>query len=167
MKGIVLFEDDYCLLPVTYKGQVSWMKVDDDVAAWACHRSWCLRGLTSPYAVAKIDGRVTQLHVLVNGTPLGMDTDHINGRSLDNRRENLRTATRSQNTANGRKTSKSTSSRYRGVSWKAAHGGWHASIRVRGRTRHLGVFATEDEAAAAYDAAAHENFGPFARFNLA
>jgi hypothetical protein len=55
-------------------------------------------------------------------------------------------------------------SRCRGVSWNVRDGYWVAYI-VTGRYRHLGYFATEREAALAYDRAARSSFGPDAILN--
>lgn len=57
------------------------------------------------------------------------------------------------------------SSRYRGVSWKKQRSTWVASIGVAGRQKHLGVFATEQDAARAYNAAAIEHYGDKAILN--
>lgn len=91
-------------------------------------------------------------------------TDHINGNGLDNRKANLRPATRSQNGANSRLSSRSTSG-YKGVSYDRARGSWKAQIGFRGENRFLGRYPTAEQAAAAYDAAAQELFGAYARTN--
>ena len=106
-----------------------------------------------------------QMHRVVLGTPDGLDTDHINERKLDNRRENLRVATRSQNKAN-RGLQANNPSGFRGVRpWKGGPR-WQARIKVAGRGRHLGYFANAEDAARAYDAAAKEAFGEYARLNF-
>ena len=87
-------------------------------------------------------------------------TDHINGDGLDNRRSNLRPATDTQNQGN-RKPTYGKSSRYKGVS-RVAGGKWRASIMSDYKSRNLGHFRTEIEAALVYDAAAREVFGEFA-----
>jgi AP2 domain/HNH endonuclease len=93
--------------------------------------------------------------------------DHINRKGLDNRKSNLRVCTRSQNAANGKKrTAWSASSPLRGVTWHKRARKWHAQIGVNGKRRHLGYFADEIAAARAYDAAAREYFGAFARCNF-
>lgn len=161
MKGIVLFEGESCTIPVTYRGELAWTLVDDDVAVWASRHSWCLRGMTSPYAVSKIGGQLTQLHVLVNDTPAGLDTDHVNGRSLDNRRGNLRSSTRSLNTQRRQRGV----NRWRGVSCPVREGRWRADIRRGRRVLFLGYFQTAEDAATAYNFAAANVYGPRAAFN--
>ena len=103
------------------------------------------------------------LHRLIMNTPTGMDTDHINGDKLDNRRENLRITTRSQNSMNQKKTRGA--SKYKGVNWHNQRGYWKAEIKLNGKKKHLGVFLSELEAAEAYNLAAIEKFGKFAKIN--
>lgn len=100
-------------------------------------------------------------------------TDHINGDGLDNRRANLRLATRKQNSANRNKfrTSRNgatSSSKYKGVSWHMwkGCGRWVAQIRVDRKLIHLGYFLNEIEAAKAYDVAALKHFKEFANINF-
>jgi HNH endonuclease len=74
--------------------------------------------------------------------PLSQELDHINGNGLDNRIENLRAVTRSQNNWNREG--------IRGTSFIKATRKWRASIYVGDRQKHLGTFATEQLAHAAY-----------------
>lgn len=96
------------------------------------------------------------------GFPL---VDHRDGDGLNNRRENIRPATSSQNQQNQRKRL-GCSSRYKGVSWDVKIGKWRASIRHNRLRRHLGLFDIEVDAACAYDQAAKYVFGEFAFVNL-
>jgi len=91
--------------------------------------------------------RTVYMHAVIVGTPTGMETDHINGDGLDNRRENLRVVSRRMNAQN-RHIPKS--SKYPGVSWHKKSGEWQARIRIRGKTRHLGVFNDEEVAGIIY-----------------
>lgn len=105
------------------------------------------------------------MHRPILAAPDDMEVDHINGDSLDNRRANLRLATRRENGANLR-TPRSNTSGFKGVSWHGATNSWRAYIRIDYRQVHLGHFANALSAAIAYDAAAIEAFGPFARLNF-
>lgn len=93
------------------------------------------------------------------------EIDHENGIPGDDRLDNLRPATPGQNQAN-RGLLASNTSGFRGVSFHRRTGRWRASICVDRRQVHLGHFATPEAAAVAYDAAAREHFGEFARLNF-
>lgn len=93
-----------------------------------------------------------------------IEVDHINRNPLDNRRCNLRLATRSQNKANRTIASNNTSG-YKGIYYDIRTGHWHAHLRVDKKKIHLGTFLTKREAALAYNDAALEHFGEFAVLN--
>jgi hypothetical protein len=103
------------------------------------------------------------------GTPVpkGFLVDHMNGDKLDNRRSNLRLATRGDNEANKRKRRGTTTSKYKGVT-KINDGRqkcWRVSITVDTKQIKVGTFYSEDEAAKAYNKAALEQWGEFAHLN--
>jgi hypothetical protein len=104
------------------------------------------------------------LHREIMNAPKGLLVDHKNSNSLDNRRSNLRLATASQNMQNVAK-KKNTSSRFIGVYLKS-DGKWGGQIKREGKKKWLGSFDSEINAARAYDAAAREYHGEFARFNF-
>lgn len=115
------------------------------------------------YAATTIGRRTVRVHemVLPERSP---EIDHINSDGLDNRRNNLRPATRSQNTRNYPKLRKAKqSSPYKGVTFqpRLTSRPWQARIG----TSHLGYFASQEEAGAAYDRAANEQYGDYARTN--
>lgn len=152
--------------------------VDDD-DSWALDYTWSLSdGPGGSYAlrhVTKPDGtygkRLLHREILSRAGILPPDSamlvDHIDGDGLNNRRANLRPATKSQNQANGRHLLKphKTSSPYRGVYFEKARRRWRAAINSGGRTRSLGVFPTAEDAAVAYNVAALDAFGEFATLN--
>ena len=104
------------------------------------------------------------LHREIMQPPPGMQVDHINGDKLDNRRNNLRIVTNQQNQYNSK--SRKGISKYKGVSWHKTAGKWRAYIGVDGKFKHLGLFTDEKEAALAYDRAARELFGEYAKTNF-
>lgn len=114
-------------------------------------------------------GKLTlYMHRLIAGAGPGEHVDHINQDTLDNRSANLRIATRSQNGANRGPDRRKlgTSSLHKGVSWDRTRQKWAAYIHVDGKTKGLGRFAEEADAALAYNAAAIEAWGEFARLNI-
>lgn len=94
----------------------------------------------------------------------GMYVDHINSDGLDNRRCNLRVCTRQENNCNTRK-SKGTS-KYKGVSRQPRCATWKCQIAKNRVKINVGCFYNEEDAARAYDRAATEYFGQFARLNF-
>jgi hypothetical protein len=105
------------------------------------------------------------LHSVINNTPRGMETDHINGDTLDNRCENLRTATTAQNQRNrGKKNNNS--SGFKGVSWDKRRQKWEAQFRADGEKHFVGYFETVEEAAIAYDEAVRKYDEKFSRTNF-
>jgi len=106
----------------------------------------------------------TLMHRLILDAPDSVEVDHINGDGLDNRRENLRLCSHAQNSRNRAKIP-GRSSRFKGVSLHKPNGRWRSRIMMEGRMVCLGNYATEQEAAAAYDAAATSLHGEFASTN--
>jgi hypothetical protein len=127
---------------------------------WHLHTS---RGRS--YAVHSVTSTSKRwLHRIIAGAGVGQEVDHLNGDGLDNRRANLRLCTHAENGRNRAKQRPPASSKYKGVS--RYHDRWRATIGIGNhKLRSLGYFKTEDEAADAYDVAAKELFGEFARVN--
>jgi hypothetical protein len=125
-----------------------------------------VRALTNSGQIQTLLG----MHRLILGLGYGdpQKVDHIDGDGLNNRRSNLRIATNKTNRWNSAAVNGARSP-YKGVNWqqfKGKNGKWRAQISVDGKQRHLGLFKTEIEAAVAYDEAALELHGPFARLNI-
>jgi hypothetical protein len=108
-------------------------------------------------------GKRHWLHHVVFGKPKrGFVVDHKSGNSLDNRKENLRFATFSQNCANRPSRSKCG---FKGVSFDSLTETWMAYVRVGGRRIKRTGYTTAARAAAAYNELARENHGEFAWLN--
>jgi hypothetical protein len=137
--------------------------------AWVCDK----RG----YAVTTINvRRILRLHRFILGLKPGdPGLDHEEGDKLNNRRNNLRRATQAQNSRNrGKSTTRNFCSQYKGVTFLGGErrdrspnlSRWQASICLNYNHIYIGVFATEEAAARAYDAKARELFAEFARLNF-
>lgn len=126
----------------------------------------------SVYAVTKslryIPKHHQRLHAYIIKAEHGQIVDHINGDTLDNRKANLRIVTAAENARNSRRpTFDGKTSKFKGVTWHPGRERWTAQITCEGVTSPLGVFSHEEDAARAYDRAAIELFGEYARTNAA
>jgi hypothetical protein len=97
--------------------------------------------------------------------PDNMEIDHINHDRLDNRKQNLRLATKSQNHMNRRKRN-GTTSEYKGVYWSKHVKKWRAYGSLNQIRTYLGYFNSELDAAKAYDAWALYTFKEYALLNF-
>jgi hypothetical protein len=105
------------------------------------------------------------MHNQIMSPPTGFIADHKNGDGLNNTDENLRLASDTQNSAN-QKLRKDSQTGFKGVSIDKRSGIYRARIRVNKQEYHLGSFRSVENAARAYDIAAREHFGEFARVNF-
>jgi hypothetical protein len=126
-------------------------------AGWATNRG---------YIAVKVKNRQYSAHRLAWLMAYGVwpqeFIDHIDGNPTNNRLDNLREASHTENSRNRRIQSRNTSG-FKGVYWNKAARKWHAQIHTDGRNKHLGLFVTAEEAYAAYCTAAKELHGEFAR----
>jgi HNH endonuclease len=148
------------------KGEVFPIKIDEQDAERVLTFEWYISKSKKRLSVRRGDGKkhIWLSRFIMGNPPSNVEVDHINGNTLDNRRLNLRLATRSQNCAN-KGPSKHTSS-FKGVSWKQRNGKWCSQIKYRGKVIHIGLYDTEEAAAKAYDVEALIRFGEYARLNF-
>lgn len=159
-------------IPLT-KGKVAIVD-DEDFERVSRHKWLASRGARTWYAHATemqvVDGskkRVTlAMHRIVLSPLPWQIVDHVNHDGLDNRRQNLRTCFKGENIANAPKKRTPYSSKFKGVNWKKQQQRWVAQITAGRRVIHLGLYATEEDAAKAYDRAAIQYFGEFACLNF-
>lgn len=107
------------------------------------------------------------MHRLIMGLQAGdrREVDHINHNGLDNRKSNLRVASRNQNNWNRKKQSGFTS-QYKGVSRCSRANRYEVHIKIYGKAYRIGSFMDEIEAAKIYDRVALATFGDFACINF-
>lgn len=111
-----------------------------------------LSAMSDGYKLGNVSGRMVKAHRAAWAMHYGRwptMIDHINRDRSDNRICNLREVTRQQNSYNVPSTLGS-SSKYVGVHLRKDRKKWVAQIKVDGRSRHIGTFGSEEEAAAAY-----------------
>lgn len=121
------------------------------------------------YATTSIKRSHIRMHRFIVDAPDGMDVDHINHNTLDNRRCNLRVVDHTVNLHNARRKPSKPGKRHVGVYRQTdarRRNPWRARITVDGKVVNLGSFATEEEAARAYDEAVQNLRDPLAFRNF-
>lgn len=154
------------------QGRVALIDAED--AKRVLQYKWTLfsrkdRNKQTEYAVRYLrngkDGRTSEgLHRFIMNEPKGFEVDHINGNGLDNRKANLRIATRAQNAQNIKRADNQTG--FKGVYFHKGNQLFHACISANGQKYSCGYFDTAEEAARAYDAKAKELHKEFAVLNF-
>jgi len=154
------------MIPLT---QGQYAIVDDANYEALNKHKWCAAKMHGKYyAIRGVRNdsktRTVYLHREILQPAVGQEIDHINGNPLDNRDNNLRLCTSAQNHMNQRP--RGGSSQFKGVTWHKRNKKWQAEIQHNGKSYWLSAFADETDAARAYDKAAREHFGEFARLNF-
>jgi hypothetical protein len=139
-------------------GQFNWYAMKGLSGTWYAVRN----GKRTP------SGRepLIYLHRFLLGiTDTKIEVDHVDGNGLNCQDENLRPCLHVQNVHNFSRPRNNTTG-FKGVSLNKKLQKYQAYIKVRGVMKHLGLFSEPTDAAKAYDKAAVEHFGEFAKLNF-
>lgn len=138
--------------------------VDDEDFEWLSQWKWCYarnKEATTGYALRTDSCR---MHIAIAERSglwkFGYEIDHVNGCGCDNRKENLRVATRRENGCNQKKRSDNSSGKT-GVSWDSSRHRWRVQIMVNYRAKTIGRFKNLEDAKRVRMIAEAEYFGKF------
>lgn len=158
---VVKVEGQSCVKIPLSQGHYALIDLEDypviGAFRWCSHHRYAMRNTW--------DGKVH--YVSMSRQILGFPEcfcDHKNGDTLDNRRTNLRQATRSQNCANAVK--RCGAAPWKGIWWDKRRNGWKAEVTQGDKHFKSQLFQDPMEAAKAYDSIAREVFGEYARLNF-
>ena len=158
------------LIPLT-NGKVSIVSSEDyeEIIKHNWHAAYS-KGRWEARRGVHINGK--QYLLMMHRAIMGLDkkdnryVDHIDGDSLNNKRENLRICTNQENQYNQKGPNKDGSSGYRGVTWSKKNGAWQVSVRKGGVLYHGGYFNAPQIAAISRDTLAIKLHGRFANLNF-
>lgn len=159
-KRPAVIDGDVAYIPLGVGARQGYAMVDLD-CSWVDQYLWSKHH--SGYAHALINGEQVAMHRLLTNKPVGMHVDHKNHDRTDNRMQNLRVCSRTENRRNSTKARNNTTG-FKGV--VVSYGRYSARIGYLGKKLHLGYYDTPEEAAMAYDKKAIELHGDFALTNF-
>lgn len=144
-------------------GQVAL--VDEEDFDQLSQYTWKASRKGNTFYAERSEKKVTiMMHREIMNAPSNMEVDHIDGNGLNNTKANLRLCSHTENMRN-QKMAKSNKTGFKGV-MPYYKNGFRAMIYFEGKSIHIGVYDTAEEAAKAYDRKAVELFGEFARTNF-
>jgi hypothetical protein len=139
--------------------------VDDNLYEYLSKYKWYAQKTGYKTFVAR-NKHLLMHRLIMNVTP-DKEIDHVNGNTLDNRINNLRVCSHSQNMLNRHKFNiKNTTSIFKGVHFRYCNNKYCARIGFNNKRIVIGCFENEVDAAIAYDLKAKELFGDFALLNF-
>jgi hypothetical protein len=152
-------QEDYVIM-YTSKGEPFYIDLED---FWKV-KNICWNQSDTGYIISDINNKRTRLHRFIMNCPDGMDVDHINHNKLDNRKNNLRIVTRSQNHMNKPVRSDNTTS-VTGVWWFKERNKWTSEITINRKKIHLGCFDNFGDAVKVRKQAEEKYFGEYSYDN--
>lgn len=139
---------DVVFLYIIYKDTTYTVKFDKSELFAVIGRRWSFVRTTSSsgrvYLYAN-NRSLGLLHRYLTEAPQGLQVDHINHDTLDNRKENLRFVTSAENRQNIHRESNNRSG-IRGIKWYDKTSRWRASFFKEGKERHVGFYKDLEEA---------------------
>lgn len=159
-RRILLTQGKYAIVDaIDYEWLMQWRWYAERSKRKRCEDQWYARTKVTTNGNT-IAFRMHQEIAKRSNLPKSQTYDHRDHNGLNNQRENIRPATKSQNAANGRKI-KGTTSRFKGVCWFKPTKMWSATIHLNGHKISLGYFHSEHDAGMAYIKSAKKMFGEF------
>jgi hypothetical protein len=159
---ILLSNGDICIIDDEDYEDISRFKWHYAKGGYAIRNIWDGKTETN-------DGELMHRRIMGLKSADGKFVDHANRNGLDNRKENLRLCTKTQNQCNQKPRKRlngTSSSIYKGVNYsKNRRKSWQCRIAINGRQYSCGYYLTEEEAALAYNEKAKEMHGEFAYLN--
>lgn len=165
-KNLIRFMDHYCEMQAfDQENEEFFVKINYEDIEQMSQIKWRAQRNTETYVsiVATYEKSTIVQSRIILALKDGELCDHVNGDPTDNRRENLRVATHSENMRNRR--SRKKGNIYKGIYFDKERERWVAQISVNGKAKTIGRFYTDKQAAIAYNQAAVENYGIFAKLN--
>ena len=151
---------DNLVIGYTAKGEPFSLDVEDYEKIKDC----CWRINSEGYVISTANRKNLFMHRLIMNAPEDMVVDHINHDTADNRRNNLRCVSQSQNMQNARNNRRNPDG-VKGVTWDKKWGKWSSRIHVNKEAIYLGSFDTFEQAVAARKTAEEKYFGEYSYDN--
>lgn len=140
-----IIEGSIARLPLGVGAKDGYALVDEEFS-FLDRLKWHFDGRYAATRLSPSNKKIRLHHMIVGKNP-GMDVDHINQKSLDNRRANLRVISHADNLRNNKAV---------GAYLDKRDNAWFSEIKINGKYKYLGRFKTPDEASAAFAAAKQE-----------
>lgn len=164
-----IIQEDYCIIPIKYKSIIKNVIIDIDDIEKCKKYKWCIQEAKTSKSnnyirvCCHINNKTIKLHrYILNETNPSIEIDHINGNTLDNRKNNLRLCKHINNMKN-QKLNKNNTSGYKGVYYNKTTNKWWAEIHYNNKKIWLGSYIELNDAIKARKEAETKYFGEYMR----